>query len=53
LGISIDLKKNTGFRSEGIISTPESKVKVIVVPTDEELMIALDTEQIVDDMKKV
>lgn len=53
LGISIDLKKNTGFRSEGIISTPESKVKVIVVPTDEELMIALDTEQIVDSMKKV
>lgn len=53
LGISIDLKKNTGFRSEGIISTPESKVKIVVVPTDEELMIALDTEQIVADMKKV
>lgn len=53
LGISIDLKKNTGFRSEGVISTPESKVKIVVVPTDEELMIALDTEQIVADMKKV
>lgn len=53
LGISIDLKKNTGFRSEGVISTPESKVKIVVVPTDEELMIALDTEQIVADIKKV
>jgi acetate kinase len=53
LGISIDLKKNIGFRSEGVISTPESKVKIVVVPTDEELMIALDTEQIVADMKKV
>lgn len=53
LGISIDLKKNHRFRGEGVISTPESKVKVIVVPTDEELMIALDTEQIVADMKKV
>jgi len=47
LGISLDLEKNKGFRKEGVISTPESKVKVIVVPTDEELMIALDTEQIV------
>jgi acetate kinase len=47
LGISLDYEKNRGFRSEGVISTPESKVKIIVVPTDEELMIALDTEQIV------
>lgn len=47
LGISLDYEKNKGFRSEGVISTPESRVKIIVVPTDEELMIALDTEQIV------
>jgi len=47
LGISLDYEKNKGFRSEGIISLPDSKVKVIVVPTDEELMIALDTEEIV------
>lgn len=47
------MKKNTGFRREGVISTPESKVKIVVVPTDEELMIALDTEQIVADIKKV
>ena len=47
LGISLDYEKNKGFRSEGLISTPESKVKIIVVPTDEELMIALDTVSIV------
>jgi len=47
LGISLDLEKNKGFRSEGIISTPDSKVKIVVVPTDEELLIALDTEEIV------
>ena len=53
LGISLDHGKNKGFRKEGIISTPESKVKVIVVPTDEELMIALDTEQIVTSRNKL
>ena len=53
LGISLDHEKNKGFRSEGVISTPESKVKIIVVPTDEELMIALDTEQIVVDRNKL
>lgn len=47
LGISLDHQKNKNFRTEGIISTPDSRVKIIVVPTDEELMIALDTEEIV------
>jgi len=47
LGISLDFAKNKGFRSEGIISSPDSKVKILVVPTDEELVIALDTEKIV------
>ena len=48
LGITLDYEKNKGFRSEGLISTPDSKVKIIVVPTDEELMIATDTEEIVN-----
>jgi acetate kinase len=52
LGISFDYEKNKGFRSEGIISTPESRVKIMVVPTDEELMIALDTEEIVSNRNK-
>jgi len=51
LGISLDYQKNKGFRSEGIISTDNSKVKIMVVPTDEELMIALDTEEIVKKIK--
>jgi acetate kinase len=53
MGISIDREKNKGFRSEGIISTPDSKVKIMVVPTDEELVIALDTEQIVRESKRL
>ncbi|MGE5427396.1 MAG: acetate/propionate family kinase [Methylococcaceae bacterium] len=53
LGISLDHEKNKGFRSEGIISTPDSKVKIMVVPTDEELVIAMDTEQIVKENKKL
>jgi acetate kinase len=45
LGIKIDPEKNDGFRGEGVISTDDSPVTVIVVPTNEELMIALDTEK--------
>jgi acetate kinase len=53
LGISLDYEKNKGFRSEGLISTPDSRVKIIVVPTDEELVIAMDTEAIVKSSKKL
>ncbi len=48
MGIEMDDAKNSAVQgTEGEISTDGSKVKVVVVPTDEELMIALDTEQIV------
>lgn len=44
LGVEIDVKKNKNLRGkEALISTPESKVAVCVIPTDEELMIASDT----------
>ena len=44
LGVKVDLEKNkANFGEEEIISTPDSRVKVVVVPTDEELMIASDT----------
>ena len=44
MGIKIDKEKNATIRGEeAIISTPDSKVKVVVIPTDEELMIATDT----------
>lgn len=47
MGIEFDHEKNDGCRGKEIIlSTPDSKVVVIVVPTDEEMMIAIDTEAI-------
>ncbi len=47
LGVKIDEKANE-VRSDDprVISTPDSKVKVLVVPTNEELMIALDVEEL-------
>ena len=47
LGIEIDLEKNKVRGKETIISTPESKVAVIVIPTDEELVIAREAKDIV------
>lgn len=47
LGIKIDKEKNNCRGKEVEISTPDSKVKVFVVPTNEELMIARDTAEIV------
>jgi acetate kinase len=46
-GISIDPAKNNVRGSEQIISTPGSRVTVMVVPTNEEAMIARDTAEIV------
>ena len=42
LGVKLDLEKNN-TREEALISADDSKVKVYVVPTNEELMIARDT----------
>lgn len=48
LGIIFDEKKNRGLRAkEAIITKPWSKVKVMVVPTNEELMIARDSYELV------
>ncbi len=45
MGIKIDDEKNQACRaSEAVISADDSQVKVCVIPTDEELMIALDTQ---------
>lgn len=44
MGVKLDVEKNKTIRGEEvIISTPDSKVTVCVIPTDEELMIATDT----------
>ncbi len=47
LGAKFDAKKNQGLRSEGLISTEDSQVKIVVIPTDEEIVIARDTLAIV------
>lgn len=52
LGIKFDFEKNKNLTSKEIILTlPESKVKVVIVPTNEELVIAQDTFDIVNKMK--
>ncbi len=52
LGIEIDHDKNKGLRSkEAIISKENAKVKVMVVPTNEELVIAEDTVRILQEAK--
>ena len=43
MGVQIDAEKNKVRGEEIVISSEESKVKVVVIPTDEELMIASDT----------
>jgi acetate kinase len=46
LGVKIDPEKNKVCGKEAIISNNNSRVKVMVIPTNEELMIAKDTAEI-------
>ena len=49
MGVELDNELNATIRGkEAVISTPASKVKVVVIPTDEEYLIARDTEAIVE-----
>jgi acetate kinase len=52
LGLKVDPNKNNIRGKEAIISTDDSKVKVLVVPTNEELVIARDTQKIAQSIKK-
>ena len=52
LGVKIDEEKNTKRGAEMMISTPDSKVQLWVVPTNEELVIARDTLAIVNALNK-
>lgn len=52
LGVEIDLENNKRRGEEVELSTPASKVKVWVIPTNEELVIARDTMAIVNGRKK-
>lgn len=49
MGVKLDHEKNNVRGKERIISTDDSRVKVLVVPTDEELVIARDTKKIAMD----
>ena len=51
LGVKIDAEKNGVRGKEAIISTDDSKVTVWVIPTNEELMIAQDTAELVSAAK--
>ena len=51
LGIAIDIKKNKGQKDQGDktlqINSPGSEVNILVVPTNEELKIALETKELI------
>ena len=47
MGVDIDVEANNIRSEEKLISKPESKVKVYIIPTNEELMIAKETERLV------
>ena len=47
MGIKMDLEKNDFRGEERDVSAPDATVKVLVIPTNEELMIAMDTAEIV------
>jgi acetate kinase len=48
LGVKIDLEKNNVIGKAAEISTADSTVKVFVIPTNEELMIARDTKEVIN-----
>lgn len=50
LGLQLDAAKNHGCHGETEISPPESPTKIFVIPTNEELIIALDTQRIVESL---
>ena len=51
MGVKLDPEKNKVRGKEMLISTPDSKVQVWVIPTNEELMIAQDTAELVNAAK--
>ena len=51
LGIGLNERANDVRGKEAIISTPDSQIKVMVVPTNEELVIARDTKEVVENVR--
>ena len=52
MGVKIDKEINENAHSEMILSTPDSTVKIALIPTNEELVIARDTMHIVSELEK-
>ena len=50
LGIKFDYEANSAFGEDALLSTPDSKIKIAVITTDEELVIARDTMHLVQNM---
>ncbi len=51
LGIVLDVEKNAATRAtEAVISAPESRVKVMVIPTNEELVVARETRRLLNSL---
>ncbi|MDR1624877.1 MAG: acetate kinase [Tannerellaceae bacterium] len=51
MGMKLDSEKNDGMRGEEmVISAPDSRVTIMVIPTDEEYMIASDTMEILNQL---
>lgn len=51
MGVKIDNEVNEAAKGETIVSTPDSTVKVALIPTNEELVIARDTMRLVSEKK--
>ena len=53
LGIKMDKERNKCRAVERVLSSDDSKVKVLLIPTDEEIVIARDTQELVTSLKKI
>jgi len=52
LGIKIDVEKNNSTRAiEAMISAADSQVKIFVIPTNEELVVARETKRFLETKK--
>lgn len=52
LGLDLDPELNKSANGEAVVSSKNSKAKILRIPTNEELVIAMDTEKIVNSVKK-
>ncbi len=52
IGARLDADKNKDNREESVISTDDSPVQIMIIPTNEELMIAMETEKIVTEKER-